>query len=62
MSFVELKATKAACEVPTHFPEIKLAFLSTFLIVFKNIMDQTGAKYVPTREWTLTKEGFQQVM
>jgi hypothetical protein len=39
MNFVKPKATKYAREVPTDFPEIKLAFLKriVLLIVFKCI-------------------------
>ena len=70
MNFVKRKATKAARKLPTDFPEIKLAFLKRVsdcvhehkippeLIIN---WDQTGAKYVPTSEWTLTEEGSRQV-
>ena len=70
MNFVKRKATKAVRKVPTDFPEIKLAFLKRIpdfvqehkippdLIIN---WDQTGAKYVPTSEWTLAEEGSRQV-
>ena len=70
MSFVKRKATKAACKVPVVFPEIKLTFLKRIVDCVKehNIppeliinWDQTGAKYVPTSEWTLAEEGSKQV-
>ena len=70
MSFVKCKATKATRKVPTDFPEIKLAFLKRIADCVKeyNIppeliinWDETGAKYVPTSEWTLAEEGSKQV-
>jgi hypothetical protein len=70
MNLVKRKATKAARKLPNDFAEIKLAFLKRVsdcvhehkippeLIVN---WDQTGAKYVPTSEWTLAEEGSRQV-
>ena len=48
------------------FPEIKLPFLKRVVDFIKKHKipheliinwDQTGAKYVPTSEWTLAEEG-----
>ena len=68
MNYVKQKATKAAHKVPVNFSEIKLACLKRIVDCVKdhNIppeliinCDQTGAKYVPTSEWT--EEGSNQV-
>ena len=70
MNYAKRKATKAARKVPVDFSEIKLAFLKRIVDCVKdhNIpseliinWDQTGAKYVPTSEWTLAEEGSKQV-
>ena len=71
MNLVKRKATMAARKpLPSDFAEIKLAFLKRISdFVHENKIppelilkwDQTGAKFVPTSEWTLAEEGSQQV-
>lgn len=71
MNYVICKATKAARKLPVDFPEIKLTFLKCIADCVKEYsippeltinQDQTGAKYVPTSEWTSAEEGSKQVM
>ena len=70
MGLVKRKATKAARKVPPDFADIKLAFLQRVAeIVHENEIppelvinwDQTGAKFVPTGQWTLAEQGVKQV-
>ena len=70
MGFVKRKATKAARKIAPDFTDIKLAFLQRVAeIVRENKVpselvinwDQTGAKFVPTSQWTLAQQGVKQV-
>ena len=70
INLVKRKGTKVARKVPTDFVEIKLAFLKRITDFVREHKippelilnwDQTGAKFVPTSEWTLAEEGSRQV-
>ena len=70
MGLVKRKATKAARKIPPDFADIKLTFLQRVAeIVRENKVpselvinwDQTGAKFVPTSQWTLAQQGVKQV-
>ena len=70
MGFSKRKGTKAARHLPPDFEIIKETFLKSVkgAIEYEHIpsemvvnFDQTGAKFVPTSEWTMARYGSKQV-